>query len=198
MKIHKNFQEKTEIGFQDLEKLVQTGLIRYVNDNCNSNFIINIAEAYGEIREKSTSNSRFSFNSAVQFQGDKTKRLQKVVDDYKNGFIDFRYLFERTDSYTRIDLTRLIDYACAIRSACRMEFSFWGIRIVNGNADYDDMLTKIIASEVQKKKEWLKLKKEIDDIVGEKEQPQQPEISPEIEKLHRELFELYALMLFVL
>ena len=82
MKIHKNFQEKTEIGFQDLEKLVQTGLIRYVNDNCNSNFIINIAEAYGEIREKSTSNSRFSFNSAVNFKAIKLrdyKRLQMII-----------------------------------------------------------------------------------------------------------------------
>lgn len=94
-------------------------LIRYIETTIDPNFSQNIATKYAAIRgDTRFYDTRLSRNSVVDFTSPE-ERLEAATREYTQGFIEFRYLYEKDEQYLKnVDLIKLIHYALAIQEAC--------------------------------------------------------------------------------
>ena len=94
-------------------------LIRYIEATIDPNFSQKVASEYAAIRgDTRFYNTVLSPNSAINY-GTPQDRIDAATQEYTQGFIEFRYLFEKDEQYRKnVDLIKLIHYALAIQETC--------------------------------------------------------------------------------
>lgn len=90
-------------------------LMNYITNHYYSDFIICIADEYAFIRDhNSFYNNVFSPRSTFDFNTSE-ERIKAATKEYTQGFIEFRYLYEKDSKHSKnVDLTKIIQYAEAI------------------------------------------------------------------------------------
>lgn len=91
--------------------------IDYIKNNIDPNFLEILGLLYFS-RRKGYDGGRERSNAYTHNIENKQERLKIATEEFKNAFIDMRYLFEKTDEPRRMDLTKLMDYTESVRDAC--------------------------------------------------------------------------------
>ena len=98
-------------------------MISYINQNIDNNFITYIANEYAYLRD----GNEFMYNPyserSTQSFTTPEERINAATKEYTQGFINFRYLFETTDSlqFQPVDTEKIIEYGLAIRNCVDQE-----------------------------------------------------------------------------
>lgn len=113
-------QSQNSINSHDL-----LAMINYIDQNIDNNFVNYIANEYALIRDKKPfMNNPYSIRSTSNFANDE-ERIQAATQEYTQGFINFRYLFEKEDklSFQPVDTEKIIEYGIAIRNCVGQEIN---------------------------------------------------------------------------
>lgn len=91
-------------------------IINYITNHVDPMFLTRFANEYAIARDhKMIFNNPLSRNSAIDFQTSE-ERVQAATREYTQGFLEFRYLFETSETYNKnMDLTKLVQYGYAIQ-----------------------------------------------------------------------------------
>ena len=116
------------------------GLINYINNNVDPMFITRIANEYATIRDGDPFfNNQLSLRSTVRFATSE-ERIRAATSEYTQGFIEFRYLFENDEAYSKnVDLTKLSQYCLAIHEVAGQLLHNFGMI---SDMDMPDVLIK--------------------------------------------------------
>ena len=93
-------------------------LINYIDSQRRSNFISRIANEYARIRDgEEFMHNPYSLRSTSGYSSPED-RIVAATEEYKQGFVQFRYLFEKTEElpFQPIDTEKVLEYGIAIRN----------------------------------------------------------------------------------
>lgn len=88
-------------------------LTDYINTNIDTHFKNFFANVY--VSRRNGYNDELRRGSNVTSNLDDLERIDYATDSFKNAFIDFRYLYEKSDKIESVDLVKLMDYISSIR-----------------------------------------------------------------------------------
>lgn len=120
-------------------------MIEYINQHIDNNFVSYIANEYAFIRDGNQfMNSPYSRRSTDGFDSSED-RIRAATQEYTQGFINFRYLFETTDllHFQPVDTEKIIEYGLAIRSCIGQEISRLCIDHGYPQFVFDDIINNI-------------------------------------------------------
>lgn len=88
-------------------------LTDYINTHIDTHFMNFLASVY--VSRRKGYNGEAWRSSKFSIEMDSRERIAYATESFKNAFIDFRYLYEKTDKIESVDLIKLMDYVASIR-----------------------------------------------------------------------------------
>ncbi len=120
-------------------------MISFINQNIDNNFLSYIANEYAFIRDGNQfMNNPYSRRSTTGFTTTE-ERIQAATQEYTQGFINFRYLFETTDllQFQPVDTEKIIEYGLAIRNCVGQEINRMCIHYGYPEFFFKDIITSV-------------------------------------------------------